>query len=124
MTSNASDPAAGRPEVHLPLKPVVFHILLALAEGALHGYGVIQAVRDHSEGRIHLETGPFYRHLKRLLEDELVQDSDARPADDDPRRGRYYALTPLGRRVLAAEQSRLARLLALSRELMVGMGGG
>lgn len=111
-------------DTHLPLKPVVFHILLGLAEGSSHGYGVIQAVREHSEGRIHLETGPFYRHLKRLLEDGLVQDSQARPDNVDPRRGRYYELTGLGEAVVKAEQARLGRLLALSRELTVQLEGG
>ena len=43
-----------RTDDHLPLKPVVFHILLALAAGDAHGYGVIQAVREGSVGRIRL----------------------------------------------------------------------
>lgn len=102
---------------HLPLKPVVFHILLALAERDLHGYGVIQAVRERSEGRIHLQTGPFYRHLGRLMDAGMVEESEFRPPEDDPRRGAYYRLTPLGREVVAAEAKRLAALVSASEAL-------
>lgn len=111
-----TSPAAER---HLPLKPVVFHVLLALAESDLHGYGVIQAVRERSEGRIELQTGPFYRHLGKLMDEGLVEESDFRPPDDDPRRGAYYRLTALGRQVLAAEARRLGALVSATEALGV-----
>jgi DNA-binding PadR family transcriptional regulator len=104
-------------ERHLPLKPVVFHILLALAERDRHGYGVIQAVRVRSAGRIELQTGVLYRHLKKVMDAGLVDESPARPVDDDPRRGAYYRLTPLGREVLSAEADRLAALVTASSAL-------
>ena len=111
-------------ERHLPLKPVVFHILLALAEHDLHGYGVIQAVRERSEGRIQLQTGPFYRHLKKLMDDGLVDESTQRPSHDDPRRGAYYRLTDQGREVVAAEADRLALLVSASAALGLTDRGG
>lgn len=120
MTSSPSD----RTESHLPLKPVVFHILLALAEGDSHGYGVIQSVRERSDGRIHLETGGFYRHLRKLLEEGLVEESGYRPEDDDPRRGAYYRLTELGGAVLAAEWKRLEGLVAATAGLAAIRGEG
>jgi DNA-binding PadR family transcriptional regulator len=94
------------------LKPAVFHVLLALAEGATHGYGAMQAVRDQSGGRVSIGTASFYRHLARLIDDGLVVEAAERPADDDPRRGAYYRLTARGLRVLAAERTRLAALVA------------
>lgn len=106
-----------RVRAHLPVKPVVFHILLALGPGPSHGYGVIQAVRERSEGRIRLETGPFYRHLRKLLDGGLVEETDERPEDDDPRRGAYYRLTDLGREVVGAEGRRLAGLVSATAEL-------
>lgn len=114
MTPRSSSPSA---DAYLPLKPVVLHILLALAERDLHGYAVMQAVRGSSEGRILLQTGPFYRHLKRLLDDGLVAEAAERPAEDDPRRGAYYRLTELGREVVGAETRRLTTLLSSTQTL-------
>ena len=108
------------PDRWIPLKPVVFHILLALAEEDSYGYGVIQAVREKSGGRIDLKTGPFYRHLRKLLDTGLVAETGVRP-DDDARRGAWYTLTPLGRSVLSAETRRLAELVDASRAL--GLAG-
>jgi DNA-binding PadR family transcriptional regulator len=108
----------------LPLKPVVFHILLALVERESHAYGVIQAVRERSTGRIRLETGPFYRHLRKLMDGGLVEESPKRPRNDDRRRGAYYRLTRFGKDVAVAESRRLAGLVSLSRELgLAGRGG-
>lgn len=118
-SSGGSTPTAETAEVErqLPLKPVVFHILLALAEHSLHGYGVIQAVRERSEGRIDLQTGPFYRHLKKLIDADMVRESAERPADDDPRRGAYYCLTGFGEEVVRAEANRLATLVSATQAL-------
>ncbi len=112
MTSTASHPR----DRHVPLKPVVFQILLALAEGASHGYGLALAVRRQSGGRIHLKTGPLYRHLKRLLDDGLIEDL-AGPANADRRRGAYYQLTRFGREVVAEEGQRLAELVSRTHDL-------
>ena len=115
---------ASTPEFNLPLKPVVFHILLALVESEAHGYGVIQAVRSQTSGHIHLETGPFYRHLRKLLDEGWVEESESRPSRDDPRRGAYYRLTPLGKEVLTAESLRMAEVVSLTSEMGLVPGGG
>jgi DNA-binding PadR family transcriptional regulator len=94
------------------LKPAVFHVLLALAEGATHGYAAMLAVREQSGGRVPIGTASFYRHLAKLIDDGLVAEAAERPPDHDPRRGAYYRLTPRGLRVLAAERTRLAALVA------------
>lgn len=95
-----------------PLKPAVFHILLALAERDRHGYGVIQAVRERSNGRVPLNTSSFYRHLGKLIDAGLVVEAPTRPADDDPRRLAYYRVTAAGRAALDAERRRLSALIA------------
>ncbi len=104
-------------ERHLPLKAVVFHILLALLEEPRHGYGIVLEVRVRSAERIRLQTGPLYRHLRKLLDLGWVEESDHRPAEDDPRRGAYYRITARGRAVAAAEATRLRTLLAATGEL-------
>jgi DNA-binding PadR family transcriptional regulator len=95
-----------------PLKPAVFHILLALADRESHGYAIMQAVREQSGGHVPLRTGSFYRHLSTLIRDGLVAESSDRPKNDDPRRGAYYRLTAQGRNALAHERARLSRLVA------------
>jgi DNA-binding PadR family transcriptional regulator len=92
-----------------PLKPADFHILLALANGSRHGYGIMKEVARESGGGVRLEIGSLYRLLGRLLEAGLIED-----ADGDERR-RYYRISRLGRRVLKAEAERLAGLVDLVR---------
>lgn len=105
------------PRSFLPLKPDLFHILLALSERELHGYGIMKSVEDKTEGQIVLEPSPLYRRLKRLLEMGIVAESSERPAADvDDERRRYYRLTNLGRSVLAADA---ARMVALSNTTAV-----
>ncbi len=93
------------------MKPAVFHILLALVEADSYGYAIMQAVRDQSRGSVPLRTGSFYRHLAKLIENDLVAEVDP-PRSSDPRRSAYYRLTPRGRRALTAEQRRLNDLLS------------
>jgi DNA-binding PadR family transcriptional regulator len=93
-----------------PLPPAPFHILLALMSGASHGYGILQAVREQSGGRVPLGTGSLYRHLSRLIDAGLVAETGAEPSAD-PRRGTYYRLTSRGRQTLASERDRLAGLV-------------
>ncbi len=101
----------------LPLTPVVFEILLALAEEERHGYGVMQEVERRTAGAVRLRPGTLYRAVNRMLELGFLAETEERPApaEDDERR-RYYRLTALGRRVAQAEAGRLAREVAWARE--------
>jgi DNA-binding PadR family transcriptional regulator len=103
-------------DTRLPLSPQVFHILLALADGERHGYGLILDVERETEGAIRLGPGTLYGALKRLVEAEWVEETERRPdpALDDERR-RYYRLTPAGRRILGADAARLANAVARAR---------
>jgi DNA-binding PadR family transcriptional regulator len=90
-----------------------------LVAGERHGYGIRQDILDHSRGRIELEAGSMYRHIRHLEDEGLVQPAAAHHApDDDPRRI-YYSLTPFGRRVLAAEMRRLRELVHLAESRRV-----
>ena len=113
--------AAMQPQDKLPLTPAVFHILLALADGEKHGYGIMQEVARITDGTMQMGPGTLYGTIKRLLEAGLVEESDERPdpALDDERR-RYYHLTADGERVAQAEAKRLAHLLnvAATKRLM------
>jgi DNA-binding PadR family transcriptional regulator len=99
----------------LPLPPATFHILLALAAGDRHGYGIIQDVETRTEGRLRLSPGTLYRTIQRLLEQGLIVEPKRRAdPQDDPRR-RYYRITPYGTLVARAETRRLTQLVRLAR---------
>jgi len=100
------------PRSFLPLKPLDLQLLLSLAEQERHGYGLVQDIAERTDGLVALEPGNLYRVIKRLLADGLVAETDRRavPGLDDERR-RYYRITPLGGRVLAAEIARLQDLV-------------
>lgn len=108
-----------KPENFLPLKTNWFHILLSLAAGEQHGYGIMQEVLNRTSGKVRLWPATLYGSLKRLIEEGLIEESGDRPARElDDARRRYYRLTRLGRRVLDAESERLqdlVRILELKR---------
>lgn len=96
----------------LPLKPQWFHIMLSLAGGEQHGYGIMQEVLQRTTGKVRLWPATLYGTIKRLIEAELIEESDERPAPElDDARRRYYRLTALGNRVLNAECERLQELV-------------
>lgn len=114
--TRAADPAS-----FLPLSPIAFQVLLALADGPRHGYGVIQEIDGRTSGHMRLPTGTLYLLLQRLAADGFVE--RARPSREEapghartpgsPRR--YYSLTPLGRAVLSAEARRLQAAVSDAR---------
>ncbi len=101
----------------LPLRPTVLMILLVLAERPRHGYGIMLAVRERSDGVIDLGTSHLYRHLRKLLDLNLVEETAALETDADSRR-RNYCLTTRGREALTAEISRLASLVEHAHQLI------
>ncbi len=103
-------------ESFLPLTPAVFHILLTLADGEAHGYAMMQEVLRRSGGSVRLGPGTLYGAISRLLEEAIIEESEERPDPErDDTRRRYYRLTKLGGRVLAAETERLADLVRAAR---------
>jgi PadR family transcriptional regulator, regulatory protein PadR len=97
----------------LPLREPTFFILTALAEGPLHGYGILGAVEEMSSGRVRLRAGTLYGALARLEGDGYVE-LDREESEGGPPR-RYYRLTAPGRALLAAEAERQASNAALVR---------
>jgi DNA-binding PadR family transcriptional regulator len=96
----------------IPLKTQWFHIMLSLAAGEQHGYGIMQDVLDRTTGKVRLWPATLYGSLKRLIEADLIEESKKRPApEEDDARRRYYRLTTLGKRVLDAECDRLQDLV-------------
>jgi len=102
------------PKAFLPLKTNWFHILLSLAGEEQHGYGIMQEVLLRTGGTVRLWPATLYGSLKRLIEEELIAESEERPAAEfDDARRRYYRLTDFGRQVLDAESERLEELVRI-----------
>jgi DNA-binding PadR family transcriptional regulator len=103
-------------EALLPLRPVVFQVLLSLADEERHGYAIVQDIAERDSARIQLEPGNLYRTLKFMLDEGLIEESDRRPvAGKDDERRRYYRITRFGRQVALAEANRLQALATEAR---------
>ena len=99
----------------LPLPTLPLHVLLALADSEpLHGWAVIKRIDELTLGKTCPSTGSLYLAMTRLRERGLLDEVPAPPGETDPRR-KYYRLTGLGKRVLAAETQRLARIVDAAR---------
>jgi DNA-binding PadR family transcriptional regulator len=99
-----------------PLTSSSFYVLLALKDGPKHGLGIAADIEERTSGEVRLGPGTLYNAIKKMLQQKLIADERSRPEpeDDDPRR-RYYRITRSGEAALAAEASRLDRLLRAAR---------
>jgi len=110
-----TDRTRGSIDDRLPLRPVEFHILLSLAAGDRHGYGIIQDIQERGDAP-GPDVGTMYRALARMAESGLIQTAARRPAPEaDDERRNYYRITEAGRRVATAEARRLEALTRAAR---------
>ena len=108
--------SAREPTSRPPISRTAFHVLVAIGPEERHGYGIMQEVARITDGATRLGPGGVYTTIRRLLDDGLIEESDARPDPElDDQRRRYYRLTGLGRNVVAAEVARLDRLVGAAR---------
>ncbi len=111
------------PNEYLPLSETTLYILVSLAKGPLHGYGIGRQVRGMSKNRIVLSVSTLYTTLKRLLEDGFIEPAEESEETAETGHARKtYALTDKGRSILAAEQQRLRALVAVVRRETAGRG--
>lgn len=100
-----------------PLTPAVLHILLALSQQELHGYGIMKQVERDSYGKVKMGPGTLYGSIGRMIEAGLIHEYDKKidPNMDDERRI-YYQITGLGKRALAAEIERYNEVVAVAKQ--------
>ena len=104
-------------EAFLPVRVVEFQILLSLAAGERHGYGILRDAEARGDKKVP-DVGTLYRALARMTEQGLITGVDpGKTPDDVDERRIYYKLTALGLRVARAEAARLA---ALTRAAQLG----
>ncbi len=96
-----------------PLKPADFHILMVLLERERHGYGIMKAVREQSNGKVVLGLGSLYRLINRMMKDGLIEESPG--AGDRHDRRKNYRITDAGRRAAREEALRLAEVLRVAQ---------
>lgn len=101
-------------ETDLPLRPAVFHILLALSEEKRHGLGIADEVEAATNGAVRLGPGTLYRSLKEMTRAGLVEETPAPQEDDDPRR-KFYRITEAGHGLLQVEASRYEHIVEIAR---------
>jgi DNA-binding PadR family transcriptional regulator len=96
----------------LPLRPMEFQVLLVLMDGERHGYGIVRDISERTDGKMRPLPGNLYAVLRRLMDSGLLTESARRPAKDrDDERRRYYRITALGQRALAADAERMKGLV-------------
>lgn len=97
-----------------PISPAALHILLALSESELHGYGIMQAVKRQSGGEFKLGPGTLYANLDRLLASGLVGERERKLKGGETRR--EYHLNASGEHALRAEIRRLRQVVAVAQD--------
>jgi DNA-binding PadR family transcriptional regulator len=103
------------------LTPAMLHVMLALTDGNLHGYAIMQRVESISAGSMRLGPASLYGAIKRLLDAGLIEESEARPdPEHDDERRRYYRLTRGGRDAVKSETARMSRLVNFARARRLG----
>lgn len=110
-----------------PLKPVDFHVLLALVERDRHGYGIVKEIEARTDGGMRLVPGNLYPVLRRLVDAGWLEEGVERPAEDlEHRQRRYYSITPLGKRAATVEAVRMRSLVEKRdvRDLIEGWSRG
>jgi PadR family transcriptional regulator, regulatory protein PadR len=85
-------------------------VMKALVRGPLHGYGVAEWIEQTSQQVLKVEEGALYPALHRLELRGLLKAQWG--ASENNRRAKFYQLTAEGKKRLAAESQRWARLTA------------
>ena len=99
----------------MALKPLVFQVLLSLADGERHGWSLVREIQQRGDFDP-IMPGNFYRTLRGMLAEGLIEEVPAKdkPAPEDDRR-RYFCLTAQGSAAAISEAKRLEALVAESR---------
>jgi len=107
------------------LNEKLFHVLLALTGGALHGYAIKQDVEERTGGGVKMGPGTLYGTLHRAETRGLIVEAEDRPPPgEDQAQRRYYRLTATGRWVLEAEVRRLGAIVDEARVRLRNAGRG
>jgi PadR family transcriptional regulator PadR len=91
-------------------------ILKSLTRGVMHGYGIMEHIRQLSDEVLQVQEGSLYPALARLQVQGLIASEWGHSVNN--RRARYYRLTPAGRRQLGEAENSFARLVEAITRVM------
>ena len=120
MTSNTGTNPPQQPPTTPGLTSAQFHILVTLAEGNRHGYGIMQAVAERTGGEVELGPGTLYRSIRQLLDRGLLEEAEdgPEPASDSGPPRRSYVITKRGKAMAQEEATRLRALVRWADEAL------
>lgn len=95
-----------------PLKRTEFLVLAALEDGPLHGYGLVRAIEERTDGAVSIRPGDLYRVLHRLVQRGLLEETGRRKLRDNQERRTTYRSTRLGKTALRQEVNLLSGVIA------------
>ena len=122
---STSPARSGESAGHLPLKPLVFQILLVLLEGERHGYAIVKQVEANTGAEIRIEPGNLYRTLRTMETQGLIEEADSRPDPElDDQRRKYFRITPVGDEAVRLETTRIERLAVAARARLAEASAG
>ena len=98
-----------------PMSESYYYILLCLAKGAGHGYGIMQMTEKLSGGDVTIGSGTMYGATVNMIKKGWIR--EIMSAESGAERRRQYVLTDEGRSALRAEISRLRRMLENAEEV-------
>jgi transcriptional regulator len=84
--------------------------------GPRHGYAIAERLDQVSAGALRLNMGSLYPALMRLEQRGLLKGTWG--TTENNRRARFYAITPAGRRELAAERTSWERMVGIMQALL------
>ena len=97
------------------LKKHWFEILLALADGAEHGYAIRSRVEESTGGRVRLYPATLYGSVREMSDSGLIEALEGADDPDEDQRRRYYRLTELGSATLRSEVERMQQVIDAAR---------
>ena len=108
----------GMKQEQLELLPGTLDLLIlkALNRGALHGYAIMQSLKDRSDEVLQVGESSLYPALQRLLVNGWVKAEWGETSSG--RRARFYKITPAGRKRLAEESAGFERIVGAIAAIM------
>lgn len=96
-------------KIYIPMTETAFYILLCLQQ-EMHGYNIVQKVKDMTKGEVVIGAGTMYGTLSKMEKDGLIS------FVKEEEKRKIYVTTDLGRQILGIEVNRIERIYRNCKE--------